>query len=141
MATEQQAFLDSELKTCRSDLEALGATIVGYSGGSPEGDVWQFTFSFECPLPPDRASAEIRIYWQHGYAKKPENEMKVYRTVSIFREGSVSNYENREDYRRPIIGASMTLKQIVIEAMEVSRSEIEKASNKSINFAPAAPDS
>lgn len=141
MITEQQAFLDAELSECRSNLEMLGAKIDGYSGGSPEGDVWQFTFNFECPLPPDRAAAEIRIYWQYGWAKEPENEIKIYRTASIFREGSASSYENREEYRRPVVGVPLSLREVVIDVMQACKSDLEKASNKSINFAPMAPDS
>lgn len=141
MTIEQHAILDNELNECRSDLESLGAKINGYSGGSPEGDVWQFTFSFECPLPPDRASAEIRIYWQHGWAEDPENEMRIYRTASIFREGSMSIYENRDEYRRPVIGSRRSLSELITDAMQACRSEIEGVSNKSINFAPSAPDS
>ncbi|MGM0564952.1 MAG: hypothetical protein ACQES2_11520 [Pseudomonadota bacterium] len=141
MTTKQQLILDNELNECRSYLEKLGAKINGYSGGSPEGNIWQFTFSFECPMPPDRASAEVRVYWQHGWAEEPENEMRIYRAASIFREGSVSTYENRENYRRTIIGAQLSLRQLIVEAMQACRSELERASNKSINFAPSAPDS
>lgn len=141
MTTEQQAVLDNELNACRVDLEKLGAKINGYSGGSPEGDVWQFSFTFECPVPPDRASAEIRIYWQHGWDEKPENKIRIYRTASIFREGSMSSYENHEEYWRSIIGESLNLGETITDAMQACRSELEKASNKSINFAPSAPDS
>ncbi|WP_346838488.1 hypothetical protein [Microbulbifer sp. SAOS-129_SWC] len=141
ITTEHQTILDNELRKCRSDLERLGADINGYSGGSPEGDVWQFTFSFECPLAPDRASAEIGIYWLHGWGKEPENEIRIYRTASIFRKGSTSSYESREDYRRPVVGVPLSLREIIVEAMQECKSEIEKASNKSINFAPSAPDS
>ena len=140
MRAEQHMLLDAELKAHRHALEKMGARIDGYSGGSPEGDVWQYSFYFESPLPPDRASANIRISWRYGLGKRPENEMLVYRESSIYREGCISSYEHRESYCESIIGSVLNLANLVVEAMEKCKAELEEASNKSINFAPSAPD-
>ena len=133
-------LLDEELKAHRHALEELGAKIDGYSGGSPEGDIWQYSFYFESPLPPDRASANVRISWRYGRSKKAENEMIVYRESSIYREGAISSYEHRESYPECILGSALNLANLVVEAMEKCKAELEEASNKSINFAPSAPD-
>ena len=140
MKAAQHILIDKELNGHRHALEELGARIDGYSGGSPEGDIWQYSFYFESPLPPDRASANVSISWRYGWGKEPENELLVYRESSIYREGAFSSYEHRESYRESIVGTALNLANLVVEAMEKCKTELEEASNKSINFAPSALD-
>lgn len=141
MTTEHQALLDKELSENREYFESLGARVDGYSGGSPEGDVWQFAFTFECALPPDRASAVVRIYWQHGMAAEPENKMSVTRRSSIFRIGSFSRYENFEKYQCSVLGEPLSLREIVTSALDECRVELEEASKTPIDFAASMANS
>ncbi|WP_156184334.1 hypothetical protein [Cellvibrio sp. pealriver] len=132
--TPQQRLLDSELEKCKIHLKNLGAEISGISSGSPEGDIWQYVFIFSASIPPNRASAEIRVSWRHGYNNAPSNKLVLYRSSSIYREGCASSYLMSEETTFEIIGNPFSLQNIVVTAFNACKKELSVHVNTPLEF-------
>lgn len=98
MSNKHRQTLDALLEVDRKTLEATGVDVSGYSGGSPEGDVWQFSFTSWWTLEPEIAAVTVRGNWIAGY--DPENSSCVtFETVAeVFRRGAPSRI--RDNWRQ-----------------------------------------
>jgi hypothetical protein len=84
------ALVDSD----RPALEAAGVRVEGYGGGSPEGPVWHFDFTLQWPLPPQRASVRVSLWWGPGLSDAEEPEVRVQRVAEVFSEGQPSAFRD-----------------------------------------------
>jgi hypothetical protein len=77
----------------RAGLEARGIRVDGYGGDTKEGLVWHYDFAEQWPLPPDRASVRVSLWWGPIYGPEQVEIVRVYRCAEIFRQGHPSFFK------------------------------------------------
>ena len=112
------AALNEQLRSLRPDFESIGLHIDGYSGGSPEGPIWQYQFRKYWSIPPDRASAAVHLSWSDW----PNGGLvHLVRLADIFRQGQISSFKDKR-------GAVFSLSDFIMKGVrEIVEDEIDKA--------------
>lgn len=82
--------LDDVLGLDRKAIEASEVQVSGYSGGSPEGEIWQYAFASWWTCEPEIASVTVRINWMEGYDEECAKKIAIQTIAEVFRRGGPS---------------------------------------------------